>query len=672
MRLIIVAVAAAVAACAGAPRNGTPTRGAAPAAEWERVLAAEDARAMTAAHVGTLRVALRSAAPQIRMMAVRALGRTERAAFVGDIAPLLRDGDPAVRSAAAHALGNVTRDSAYATVRELLLDALPDPGTDPLLAAALGETLGRMRHDSASARVVAPRIAALLRNGDAARLGALRGLHFMARQAPARSAVAAAVQGDIALILRNAATPRERALAVAVATASGSAQPDLLRSAAADVDWTVRREAAVAAVTLADSAAVRALVTPLLADPAPQVRHDALRTLARRGGCAHVARTVRDPDPSVAIAALNLAGTSCRAQVPAALLDSVTGTGNAPHGWHRAAHATVALAAVDSARGAARARELARHVSPFARTYAARAAAAARNVPLLRTLAADPHHNVRTAAVTGLHAVAGRAADDIYIEQLGAQDSELIQAAAAALEGSRSTAAAARLLDALDRVTQARAETSRDARAALIARLRELGSARHADRLRPYLTDFDPAIAAAAAAVLTHWTGTTAAASPQPLPRLPLPTWSDAQQLERSRFVIEMEDGGEFEITLLPFIAPTNAWRFARLARDGWFDGLTVHRVVPNFVVQGGSPGANEYSGDASFTRDELGAPNWRGTVGLSTRGRDTGDAQFYINLIDNVRLDHDYTVYGVVTRGMDVVNAMLEGTVIRAVREVR
>ena len=70
--------------------------------------------------------------------------------------------------------------------------------------------------------------------------------------------------------------------------------------------------------------------------------------------------------------------------------------------------------------------------------------------------------------------------------------------------------------------------------------------------------------------------------------------------------------------------------------------------------------------------RDELGAPNWRGTVGLSTRGRDTGDAQFFINLIDNVRLDHEYTIFGSVTRGMDVVDALVEGAVIRRVRELR
>src|SRR5438067_1354390 len=83
-------------------------------------------------------------------------------------------------------------------------------------------------------------------------------------------------------------------------------------------------------------------------------------------------------------------------------------------------------------------------------------------------------------------------------------------------------------------------------------------------------------------------------------------------------------------------IAPERSW---------YYDGLTFHRVLPNFVIQGGSPGANEYVGDGPFMRDEVGRSNTRGTVGISTRGRDTGDAQIFINLVDNQRLDHEYTV---------------------------
>jgi cyclophilin family peptidyl-prolyl cis-trans isomerase len=131
-----------------------------------------------------------------------------------------------------------------------------------------------------------------------------------------------------------------------------------------------------------------------------------------------------------------------------------------------------------------------------------------------------------------------------------------------------------------------------------------------------------------------------------------------------------VRDVGRFEIRLLPNEAPLNAWRFLRLARQGFYEDLTFHRVVPNFVIQGGSPGANEYMGDGPYTRDEVGMQsNLRGTLGVSTRGRDTGDGQIYVNLVDNLRLDHTYTVFAQVERGEDVIDAILEGDVIEDVQ---
>ena len=67
--------------------------------------------------------------------------------------------------------------------------------------------------------------------------------------------------------------------------------------------------------------------------------------------------------------------------------------------------------------------------------------------------------------------------------------------------------------------------------------------------------------------------------------------------------------------------------------------------------------------------RDEVGLwPHVRGAVGISTRGRDTGDAQIFIDLVDNPRLDHDYTVFAQVLNGMDIVDAILEGDVIERI----
>jgi cyclophilin family peptidyl-prolyl cis-trans isomerase len=270
----------------------------------------------------------------------------------------------------------------------------------------------------------------------------------------------------------------------------------------------------------------------------------------------------------------------------------------------------------------------------------AQAADAAADTALLVRLARDLHPNVRTAAITGLQRLVGHGADSLYIAALESRDNQLVMTATQALD---STPDAAKVIPALRRAL-ARSikegkETAVDSRRAIGTTLTHLG-APNADTL------------------LTSHSS-----------RLTVPAWSDLQRLERTRAVFVMAGGGRFTVRLFPFDAPTNVARFVRMARNGWFDGLTFHRVVPNFVVQGGSPNANEYAGDGPFSRDELGLrSNLRGTVGLSTRGRDTGDGQVYLNLVDNIRLDHDYTVWGEVVDGMNVVDALLEGAVIERI----
>jgi peptidyl-prolyl cis-trans isomerase B (cyclophilin B) len=75
--------------------------------------------------------------------------------------------------------------------------------------------------------------------------------------------------------------------------------------------------------------------------------------------------------------------------------------------------------------------------------------------------------------------------------------------------------------------------------------------------------------------------------------------------------------------------------------------------------------------GDGLYMRDEPGVAHNRGTVGISTRGRDTGDAQLFVNLVDSPRLDHLYTVFAVVERGMDAADRVLEGDVMTRVELV-
>ena len=138
-----------------------------------------------------------------------------------------------------------------------------------------------------------------------------------------------------------------------------------------------------------------------------------------------------------------------------------------------------------------------------------------------------------------------------------------------------------------------------------------------------------------------------------------------AAELSTEPARVSLKSGKTFSIRLRGDLAPLTVARFVRLATAGYYNGLTFHRVVPNFVIQGGSPGANEYAGDSLYMRDEISASSHeRGTVGLSTRGRDTGDAQFFINLVDNPRLDFEYTIFGVASP-LDVVDEIVEGDTI-------
>ena len=441
-------------------------------------------------------------------------------------------------------------------------------------------------------------------------------------------------------------------------------------------------------------AGLQAAVRAGLADLDASVRVVALRAFNRgmRGsdGCGPLFGAFADPDPHVSAVAIGLAAQPCAdadAQ-RAALLTVVREAGRLGAEWRRPARALHSLAALAPSEAAPFAQELARHSSPFVRAWAARTAALAGESALLYELAGDPDPNVRTAALEGLGTLEGGAARSAYAAQLGADDPLLVMTAVRLLTAHASGAVPVpALLDALARFTATERETVRDVRMALLDGIGAAGGYRQ-DDLAPYLADFDPLVAARATtlygAVASALGGSpdspdgeqadpSAPAAAQPTERIrppltPAPRLDAARlrELDRSVVILRMAGLGEIVIALRPRLAATNADRFARLAEAGYFDGLVFHRVEPNFVIQGGSPHANEYAGDGPYSRDEISSqPHWRGTVGLSTRGRDTGDAQIFVNLVDNVRLDFNYTIFGEVVEGMDVVDAVQEGAVI-------
>jgi len=123
---------------------------------------------------------------------------------------------------------------------------------------------------------------------------------------------------------------------------------------------------------------------------------------------------------------------------------------------------------------------------------------------------------------------------------------------------------------------------------------------------------------------------------------------------------------GDITVALDTEQAPLTSGNLYSLARKGYFRNVTFHRVVPDFVAQGGDPRGDGEGGPGYSIRCELTRrPYLRGTMGMALSGKDTGGSQFFFTHTPQPHLDGRYTVFGEVTAGMEVVDALLEGDVI-------
>ncbi len=567
-------------------------------------------------------------------VAARAIGRLENPTYRDAVIPLLNSPDPKVRRAAAGALAQMRAPFAWATILKTERDAS--------VRAAMFEAAGRAKPPADDAESL---LAGGLKDADPqARAGAARGLEslFRLNSKPPRPPAT----GTLAALHEAFAANREeeiRELILLTMHAVGDHDSATLKSALADPGFQVRR------LAVADTHA-------WVQDPSPMVRYEALRGAP---SCDRAATAVGDADDHVALAAIDLLGSlKCDAAVLTPLANG--------RSWRVRAHALVALAAVDPVPAREAITRMAANPTWQARAYVARAARMVNDSATLATLAHDENPNVAIAAMT---------TPDDAARALGSHHSGLIRAGAERLKGTPGLEnRLPQLVAAFNRLTAGGAMTVRDPRVAVLARIGEIDN-RSTDRLlREALRDRDPAIAALAARILSTRTG--AAVAPQTT-RLPIPTLPSAEYIRRlagARARITMRGLGPITVDLLTDEAPVTVAVFAQLAEAGKYNGLTFHRIVPNFVIQGGSPGADEYDGRSrEFMRDEVGfARNARGTIGISTRGRDTGDAQIYFNLVDNFRLDRDYTVFATTLDGLAVMDRVEEGDVIDSIEIIR
>ncbi len=140
--------------------------------------------------------------------------------------------------------------------------------------------------------------------------------------------------------------------------------------------------------------------------------------------------------------------------------------------------------------------------------------------------------------------------------------------------------------------------------------------------------------------------------------------WASFALIKETTKAIIQTEKGQIEMRFYPEWAPGSVLNFINLAKDGFFDGKTFHRVVPNFVVQDGCPRGDGYGALDYTIRTEIG-PVWyedEGMVGMASAGLDTEGTQWFITHSPAPHLDGRYTIFGKVTSGMDIVHQLQVG----------
>ena len=128
---------------------------------------------------------------------------------------------------------------------------------------------------------------------------------------------------------------------------------------------------------------------------------------------------------------------------------------------------------------------------------------------------------------------------------------------------------------------------------------------------------------------------------------------------------------GPIVMELDPQLAPNSVNNFVALARQGYYDGLTFHRVVPEFVIQGGCPQGSGAGGPGyKFADEPVRGEYTFGAVAMANAGADTNGSQFFVCIDDcTSKLAKSYNLFGYVTEGMDVATAVTVGDVMRTVK---
>ncbi|MBX7183595.1 MAG: HEAT repeat domain-containing protein [Vicinamibacteria bacterium] len=644
-----------------------------------RILVLEDSRSLGE---GSILGFLQNEDPAVRRRAALAAGRIGDPLASSRLIERLRDREPEVRRAAAFALGLL----GGAEAGPALVAALDDP--DAATRGRASEALGRIGQHAAGAAIAKAFRKALPPSGGP----------------PLR------IRGDdpgrvddpwVELRLQLVALARLKDAPSLTAALLGSDSTPL-------VDWWV---SVWAAMRVADPRLTPILLAGTGAED-PYIRALAARGLGALKDPAHLAvlrRLADDPNPGVVIQALRGVGAIGAAEggpIAAAHLDSSNPV--------LRREALLALAALPSTgRWRSRVMDNVGHPDPWIRSAAwpALVRIDAEDVGIvLSTVGPDSDAGVRRAVAGALAESLGERAAPFLLPMLK-DDGRVVPAVLSALVRARGQDAAPTLLDhlqspdmgiraaaieGLSSLEKGAGKTFTDAFArayeasladedieARIAAVDALGAnATEAGRtVLRRIAATDPsrvarqrAMSAVSEGFAPPENGSLRLADARRLAAVYDP---GAQSLYSPHVLIGTRHG-IIELVLDLVDAPLTSSSFVRLAQSGFFNGLTFHRVVPGFVVQGGDPRGDGYGGMGSTIRCEYNQrPYGRGAVGMALSGKDTGGSQFFITLEPQPHLDGSFTHFGQVLSGMDVVEKIRPGDVIERIdvfdgREVR
>lgn len=209
---------------------------------------------------------------------------------------------------------------------------------------------------------------------------------------------------------------------------------------------------------------------------------------------------------------------------------------------------------------------------------------------------------------------------------------------------------------------------------ALLQGLSEAGDTSAVPLLEHALEHEHPVVRRAAAGAFEALTGESVQAPARPLPSAPRIDWEYLRSLGRQPHLVLETDEGSITLAFDTEEAPLTTQTLFQLAERGAYDGVPFHRVVPNFVIQGGDFAREDgFGGPGFFIRSEFTRlPYERGAAGMASAGKDTEGSQFFITHSMQPHLHGRYTAFGRVEEGMDVVDRLLVGDRIVRARVVR